>query len=106
MSAPAHRLRNLEHALAVLLSRGTALACGTIMAGLLLSSSSTHHAAGEWIATAGIALFILLPMFRLAFMAAVFTRQRDYRWGTLCAFVLLLVVGGGALGVYLSRFTA
>ena len=43
------------------------------------------------IATAGIVLFILLPVLRVAAMLIFFLRARDYRYGAIAALVLLII---------------
>jgi uncharacterized membrane protein len=48
--------------------------------------------------TAGIALFILLPIMRLILMLGAFVHQRDYRFGAIAALVLVIVVAGSMIG--------
>jgi len=43
------------------------------------------------IATAGIALFILLPVLRVGVMLVFFLRARDYRYGAITALVLVII---------------
>jgi uncharacterized membrane protein len=50
------------------------------------------------IVTAGIALFILLPVMRLILMLGVFLHQRDYRFGAIAALVLAIVAAGLLVG--------
>jgi uncharacterized membrane protein len=45
-----------------------------------------------YIATAGIALFILLPGLRVAAMLIFFLRAGDYRYGAIAALVLFIIV--------------
>ncbi|WP_233835931.1 DUF1634 domain-containing protein [Paraburkholderia sp. ZP32-5] len=100
----------LEHWLANLLHYGTWLASITIAAGLAVTlalpapatatGGSTSHAAaiGMSVMTAGIALFILLPVMRLILMLGVFLRRRDYRFGAIAALVLAIVAVGLMVG--------
>lgn len=98
----------LEHWLATLLHYGTWIATGTIAVGLALAllALRTHGGAqpvhpitaGMPIMTAGIALFILLPIMRLILMLGVFLHQRDYRFGAIAALVLAIVAVGLLVG--------
>jgi hypothetical protein len=92
----------LEHWLASLLHYGTWIATGTIAAGLGLTPR-THGGTGPAtigasVMTAGIALFILLPIMRLILMLGVFLHQRDYRFGAIAALVLAIVAAGLLVG--------
>jgi uncharacterized membrane protein len=80
---------NLENLLARLLHYGTLAASGVIAAGLALSLASGRLGMG--IATIGIALFIMLPVLRVAAMLIFFLRARDYRYGAIAALVLLII---------------
>jgi uncharacterized membrane protein len=98
----------LERWLANLLHYGTWIASGTIAAGLgvamlALAGFGTQRAAlaasaGMSIVTAGIALFILLPVMRLILMLGVFLHQRDYRFSAIAALVLAIVAAGLLVG--------
>jgi uncharacterized membrane protein len=79
----------LEQVLGRLLYYGTVLASAVIAAGLLLAPAS--GATGVRIATAGIALFILLPVVRVAAMLIFFLRARDYPFSAIAALVLLII---------------
>ncbi len=79
----------LEQLLASLLHYGTLAASGLIALGLALSVAS--GALGIGIATAGIALLILLPALRVATMLIFFLRAGDYRYGAIAALVLLII---------------
>lgn len=99
----------LERRLAVLLKYGTWVASLMIAAGFLLtqraSYTGTHPAAsvqGMHIVTAGIALFILLPILRLMLMLGVFVHQRDYRFCVVTTLVLLIVFAGCVIGAHMS----
>lgn len=95
----------LEHWLASLLHYGTWIATGIIAIGLALAlagmrvQTGAHPAsAGMSIVTAGIALFILLPIMRLILMLGVFLHQRDYRFSAIAALVLAIVAAGLLVG--------
>jgi uncharacterized membrane protein len=79
----------LEGLLAQLLYYGTLAAAGTIALGLAISVVSVPW--GERIAAAGIALFILLPVIRVAVMLAFFLRTGDYPYGATAALVLFII---------------
>jgi uncharacterized membrane protein len=80
----------LAHVLGRLLHYGTLLASAVIAAGLILAPAS--GATGVRIATAGIVLFILLPVVRVGAMLIFFLRARDYRFGAIAALVLLIIL--------------
>jgi hypothetical protein len=80
----------LENQLGRLLHYGTLAAACIIAAGLALSIASGPL--GMYVATAGIALFILLPALRVAAMLIFFLRTGDYRYGAIAALVLLIIV--------------
>jgi uncharacterized membrane protein len=80
----------LESLLGRLLHYGTLAASGIIAVGLALSIAS--RPLGMYIATAGIALFILLPALRVATMLIFFLRAGDYRYGAIAALVLFVIV--------------
>ena len=97
----------LERWLAALLKGGTWIASLTIAAGLLLLLPDVHTALhrsalppGMPLVTAGIALFILLPVLRLILMFGVFLQQRDYRYSAITVLVLLIVAAGCAVGAH------
>ena len=79
----------LESLLGRLLHYGTLAATVLIALGVVLPI-----ARGGWglgIATAGIALLILLPVLRVATMLIFFLRAGDYRYGAVAALVLLII---------------
>ena len=89
MNAKAALSGQLENLLGSLLHYGTLAASGIIAFGLALSLAAGPLGMG--VATAGIALFILLPALRVAVMLAFFLRARDYRYGAIAALVLLII---------------
>ncbi len=93
-------LRPLEHLLAWQLHYGTWLACLVIALGL--GAAFFGGSAGEPIVNAGIALFILLPVLRLALMLVIFLRTRDYRFGVIAAVVLIIIGLSLTLGLLAS----
>jgi hypothetical protein len=94
----------LETMLADLLGRGTFLASMVIAVGLAWASTESGGPAsiGARIVTAGIALFIALPVLRLLLMLVVFLRQRDFRFVAITAMFLTIIFLGLALGVWMS----
>jgi uncharacterized membrane protein len=88
--------QRLETLLATLLSRGTWLASAVVALGLALP--------GTRLVTAGIALFIFLPIARVAVMLVAFIAEREYRLGAVAAFVLLTILAGFALGMHSGGF--
>lgn len=102
----------LERRLGDLLKYGTWLASLIIAAGLLLTQGAPYLGAhpvasahGMQIVTAGIALFIFLPVLRLMLMLGVFLHQRDYRFSAVTVIVLLIVFAGCAIGAHMSGGT-
>jgi uncharacterized membrane protein len=51
------------------------------------------------LATAGIAMFILLPILRVFVMLVYYTRQRDYRMAGTAAVVFSLLITGFVIGI-------
>jgi uncharacterized membrane protein len=100
----------LERMLAALLRYGTWLACAIMALGLGLAwingATGPHQPdlklvlalSGTQVITAGIALLILLPVFRVALMLIVFVLERDYRYAAIAAFVLAIIFLGFILG--------
>lgn len=79
----------LERILGGLLHYGTYIACFVIALGLALTFAS--NPAGQGIATAGIALFIVLPVARVGAMLIFFLLTRDHRFGAIAALVLAII---------------
>jgi hypothetical protein len=96
----------LERWLAGLLHYGTWVAASTVAAGLAMALlgpwarnwPSITAVAGAHIMTAGVMLFILLPIMRLILMLGLFLHQRDYRFSAITALVLMIVVVGSMIG--------
>jgi hypothetical protein len=88
----------LEELLAGLLNYGTWLASGVVAVGLTLVLGERFVGiSGLRVVTAGIALFILLPVLRVDLMLIAFVRERDYRFVTIASLVLLILWMGLAL---------
>jgi hypothetical protein len=89
-----------ERLIAGLLRYGTWLACAVIAAGLAVKG--LHPLAGLTLfgfdgfdlVKAGVALFILLPVARVAVMLALFLHERDYVYAAISALVLAIIGGG------------
>jgi hypothetical protein len=88
-NAPGSRA-GIEKALELLLQHGTYLASAVIAAGLVLMLAS--NPVGMRIATAGIALFIFLPVARVSAMLIFFLRAGEYRLGAAAALVISIVL--------------
>lgn len=103
---------SLERRLAALLKYGTWIASLLIAAGCMLTlaasymapkaAASIHGVDGVRIMTAGVALFILLPVLRLLLMLGVFLQHRDYRFSIVTLLVLLIVFAGCAIGAHMG----
>jgi len=90
----------IESLLAGVLNVGTWLASIVIAAGLLLSLfyQRKPFPTGEQVVTAGIGLFILLPIVRVMLMLTIFVKERDYKFAAAAAVVLLVIFAGFAVG--------
>ena len=95
----------LEQMLAALLRNGTWLASAAIGLGFALSLVDARFGTRNLailpnmqIATAGIALFILLPGFRVLLMLVVFLRERDFRFACIAGIVLAMILLGLVIG--------
>ena len=93
----------IERRLATFLSGGTWLACAIIAVGLLLAAAG--GAPGRYglpIVDSGIALFILLPVGRVALMLVELLRRRDFALAAVAGLVLAILGLGFALGAHHS----
>jgi FtsH-binding integral membrane protein len=90
----------IEPLLAGVLNFGTWLASVVIAAGLVLSlfQERTPFPTSAQVVTAGIGLFILLPILRVILMLTIFVKQRDYKFAAAAAVVLLIIFAGFAIG--------
>jgi uncharacterized membrane protein len=103
------KVPRLERLLAKQLHYGTWLASAVTAFGIILAlvdwQPGPHGPAalsGMSTVTAGVALFILLPVLRLVLMFIVFQHERDYLFSMITALVLLIIGLGLVLGLYLS----
>ncbi|WP_051482044.1 DUF1634 domain-containing protein [Paraburkholderia nodosa] len=94
----------LERLLAALLHYGTWAGSCAMAAGIALrwSASAAVEPFGGAALTVGVCIIILLPVARLMLMLAVYTIERDYRFASIAAFVLLIVIAGCVVGVALG----
>jgi uncharacterized membrane protein len=91
----------IESLLADVLNVGTWLASVVIAAGLVLSLlyEQMPFPAGTQVVTAGIGLFILLPILRVILMLTIFVKERDYKFAAAAAVVLFIIFAGFAVGI-------
>jgi uncharacterized membrane protein len=101
MSRKAIKPVRIESLVAGLLNVGTWLASCVIAVGLVLSlfHERAQFPAGAQIVSAGIGLFIFLPILRVILMLTIFVMQRDYKFAGTAAAVLLLILAGLAIGI-------
>jgi uncharacterized membrane protein len=92
---------DMESLLASVLNVGTWLASAVIAAGLVLSLFDQRMplSTGARVVTAGIGLFILLPILRVILMLTIFVKERDYKFAAAAAIVLLIIFAGFAIGI-------
>lgn len=90
-----------DRVIAGLLWYGTWLASALIAAGMALDFLPQALAGlrGLELVQAGVALFILLPVARVALMLAIFLRERDYAYTAISALVLLVIAAGVMSGL-------
>lgn len=84
-----------ERTVAALLWWGTWIASAVIAVGLLLEA---FNVPGLAIMNIGIGLVILLPIMRVLVMAAQYGKQREFRYAVLSLAVLLIIAAGIILG--------
>jgi uncharacterized membrane protein len=80
-----------ERLIAGLLWYGTWAACAVIGIGM---TAGLLGYGGLDVQRTGIALFILLPIGRVALMLAMFVRERDYTYAAISAVVLAIIAAG------------
>jgi Protein of unknown function (DUF1634) len=98
----------LEHVLASTLYWGTWLASSVVAVGLAKALLDSRAARGETVTqdgmrimSAGIALFIVLPVIRVVVMLFGFLRERDYRFAVIAALVMTIIVLGLLAGSHI-----
>jgi uncharacterized membrane protein len=102
MSAGPMECPSLERTLAEVLIYGTWLASAVFAVGLALAlGERILGVSGLPVVTAGIAIFILLPVVRVILMLIVFLHERDYRFAAIAATVLAVIVLGLVVGTML-----
>ncbi len=90
--------RRLEAALALILERGTVLACLVIGGGLAVQWLAGREALGLRIVTAGLVVFLALPVLRLLAVLAVLLRRRDLAFAGIAALVLAIIAVAFTVG--------
>jgi hypothetical protein len=99
------RHAGLEQLLANVLCYGTWIGSTVVAVGLAMGPIhwlGSPFATSAQIVTAGIALFIFLPVLRVLLMLIVFIRLRDYQFGMIATLVLAIIVLGAALGMHMA----
>jgi uncharacterized membrane protein len=91
--------KHREQVIAALLWYGTWFASAVIATGMVLSTiqgAPIFALSGHDVVKAGVALFIFLPIARVALMLGIFLRERDYAYTAISALVLA-IIGVGIL---------
>jgi len=101
MTQAADRQVRRDRIIAGLLWYGTWIASALIAAGMAFDFLPQAQAGlgGLELVKAGVALFILLPVARVALMLAIFLRERDYAYTAISALVLLIIAAGVVSGL-------
>lgn len=105
MKSVAGRFGRRDQIIAALLRYGTWLASALIAAGILLTAIESSQVSpafplrGYDVMKAGVAVFVLLPVARVALMLAIFLRERDYAYAAIAALVLSIIAAGILLEV-------
>lgn len=100
MKPVANNPERRDQIIAGLLWYGTWSATALIAIGVFLSIFEPFQSAlvlpmsGYNAVKAGIAVFILLPVARVALMLAIFLRERDYVYVAIAALVLAIIAAG------------
>jgi uncharacterized membrane protein len=108
MTADLARHHGLEKLLARVLRHGTWFATCVISVGVALPligwpiAAPTLTTASARIISAGIALFIFLPVLRVLLMLVVFVLERDYAFGAIATLVLSIIVLGATLSMFVA----
>lgn len=96
-----------DRTIAGLLWYGTWLACALVAAGVLFNAAAPLAATlgfpwdGYGAMKAGVAVFILLPVARVALMLALFLREGDWLYTAVAAMVLAIIAAGVVIEVWL-----
>lgn len=100
MKPGADNFERRDKTIAALLWYGTWFATALITVGVFLTALEyiptflPFPLTGYDAVKAGIALFILLPVARVALMLALFLRERDYAYTLIAALVLAIIAAG------------
>ncbi|NPX93922.1 DUF1634 domain-containing protein [Pseudomonas aeruginosa] len=100
MKPSAGNFERRDQIIAGLLWYGTWFASALIGAGVLLTAvepflvSIVLPLTGYAVVKVGIAVFILLPVARVALMLIIFVRERDYAYITIATLVLTVIAAG------------
>lgn len=106
MSTDLARRPELDRFLATVLQRGTWLAGTVIALGLALPMVGWSGASSAMtctrIITAGIVIFIILPVLRVLLMLIAFARERDFRSSAIATLVLAIILLGSVVGMHMA----
>lgn len=99
MKPASDRQARRDRIIAVLLWYGTWAASACIALGMAMDLLLPSGGDGQRLVKAGVALFILLPVSRVALMFAIFVRERDHAYTAISALVLLIIAAGVLTGL-------
>jgi uncharacterized membrane protein len=105
MKPAAGNFQRREQIIAALLRYGTWLASVLIAAGILMAAAEPFQVSfalplsGYDVMKAGVAVFILLPVARVALMLAIFLHERDYAYAVIAAVVLAIIAAGVIIAI-------
>lgn len=94
-----------DRMIAGLLWHGTWLASVIIFTGMVLKllrqfgNLSIPALSGDELMRTGVALFIVLPVARVALMLGIFLYERDYIYTLISALVLVIIMAGVIVGL-------
>lgn len=100
MKSTTHRIDRNEQSIAGLLWNGTWLASALVAAGMALGATHDFWSvlapslSGHDVMKIGVALFIILPIARVALMLVMSLRERDYIYTAISVFVLAVIAAG------------
>lgn len=104
MKPEADHFDKRDQIIAGLLRYGTWFASALIAFGILMAAIEPFRTSlalpwtGLDVVKVGVAVFILLPVARVALMLAIFLRERDYAYAGIAALVLAII----AIGVFIE----
>ncbi|MDE2344629.1 MAG: DUF1634 domain-containing protein [Betaproteobacteria bacterium] len=100
MKPEAGQFERREQNIAALLWYGTWIASALIATGMFLTAlgppriSVSLPVSGYGLVKSGVAVFIFLPIARVALMLSIFLRERDYVYTAIAALVLAIIATG------------